>query len=335
MVRPRAVMGFVAGRRTNLALLVLMLGAFTSGVLMWAVGSGWSRWPTLFHGAAGIAIVAMAPWKSVVSRRGIRRRGLAAAAPGLALASLVVVALVSGFAHRAGQRSAGPVLVMQVHVGAAVAALPLAVWHVASRRVRPHAIDVGRRALLRGAVLAGGSTAATLALPHAGRAVTRSLERGSFQPTAMPVTQWLTDGVPAIDAKGWRLQVGDRLWSREELEPLAGTEVVATLDCTGGWYADQRWGGVRLDDLLAASATPVGRSIEVRSATGYNRRFPGRDASRLILATRVGGEPLSAGHGFPARLVAPGRRGFWWVKWVTEIKVDDGPWWWQPPFPLT
>jgi DMSO/TMAO reductase YedYZ molybdopterin-dependent catalytic subunit len=55
----------------------------------------------------------------------------------------------------------------------------------------------------------------------------------------------------------------------------------------------------------------------------------------LLLATHVGGAPLSAGHGAPARLVAPGRRGFWWVKWVTAIDVTDEPWWWQPPFPLT
>ncbi|HEV3400736.1 MAG TPA: molybdopterin-dependent oxidoreductase, partial [Acidimicrobiales bacterium] len=107
------------------------------------------------------------------------------------------------------------------------------------------------------------------------------------------------------------------------------------LDCTGGWYAEQRWGGVRLDRLLAASGAPPSRSIEVRSLTGYSRRFPWRDAPVLVLATRVGGEPLSPGHGFPARLVAPDRRGFWWVKWVDEIDVDDTPWWWQPPFPVT
>ncbi|HEX2185427.1 MAG TPA: hypothetical protein VHN78_07965, partial [Chloroflexota bacterium] len=71
----------VAGRRTNVALLVLMTGAFASGLLMWGVGSGWARWPTILHGALGIAIVAMAPWKSAVSRRGIRRRGTTAAVP--------------------------------------------------------------------------------------------------------------------------------------------------------------------------------------------------------------------------------------------------------------
>ncbi|HEX2042202.1 MAG TPA: molybdopterin-dependent oxidoreductase [Acidimicrobiales bacterium] len=323
------------GRRTNLALLVLMAAALASGVAMWSVGSGWGRWPTLVHGAVGVAVVVMAPWKSAVSRRGIARRGPRAAGPSLALALLVVVALVSGFVHRAGGRDAGPVLVMQVHVAAAVAAVPLWLWHVVARPVRPRPADLGRRTLLRGALVAGGSAAVTLGIPHAGRGVTRSLERGSFEPAAMPVTQWFDDDVPAVSGARWRLQVGDRRWTLEELSALGDDEVVGTLDCTGGWYADQRWGGVRLDRLLAASGVRAARSIEVGSVTGYRRRFPWDDGSVLLLATTVGGEPLSPGHGFPARLVAPNRRGFWWVKWVESITADDRPWWWQPPFPLT
>jgi DMSO/TMAO reductase YedYZ molybdopterin-dependent catalytic subunit len=51
--------------------------------------------------------------------------------------------------------------------------------------------------------------------------------------------------------------------------------------------------------------------------------------------TRLGGEPLSPDHGFPARIVAPARRGFWWVKWVARIELSPIPWWLQSPFPLT
>jgi DMSO/TMAO reductase YedYZ molybdopterin-dependent catalytic subunit len=111
-----------------------------------------------------------------------------------------------------------------------------------------------------------------------------------------------------------------------------GDTLRATLDCTGGWYAEQTWRGARLDRLLDGAD---GESIVVRSITGYSRRFPRSDAAALLVATHVGDAPLSAGHGAPARLVAPGRRGFWWVKWITAIDVDDEPWWWQPPFPLT
>jgi DMSO/TMAO reductase YedYZ molybdopterin-dependent catalytic subunit len=48
----------------------------------------------------------------------------------------------------------------------------------------------------------------------------------------------------------------------------------------------------------------------------------------------VAGAPLSPGHGAPVRLVAPGRRGFWWVKWVESVTVEPEPAWWQPPFPV-
>ena len=68
------------------------------------------------------------------------------------------------------------------------------------------------------------------------------------------------------------------------------------------------------------------------SSTGYARRLPLTDD--LLLATSMGGSPLTAGHGAPVRLVVPGRRGYHWVKWVERVEVVAGPWWAQPPLPL-
>ena len=65
--------------------------------------------------------------------------------------------------------------------------------------------------------------------------------------------------------------------------------------------------------------------MRVISRTGYRWSFGLHDARALLLATHVGGEPLSHGHGAPCRLVAPGRRGFQWVKWVERIEVHDDP----------
>jgi len=59
--------------------------------------------------------------------------------------------------------------------------------------------------------------------------------------------------------------------------------------------------------------------------TGYRWSLPLGEASAALLATHVGGEPLSHDHGAPARLVAPGRRGFEWVKWVTRIELAAAP----------
>ena len=72
----------------------------------------------------------------------------------------------------------------------------------------------------------------------------------------------------------------------------------------------------------------------MRSVTGYSRRFAPDELGDLLLATSMGGAPLLPVLGAPVRLVAPGRRGFWWVKWVAAVEVGDAPAWWQPPLPL-
>jgi DMSO/TMAO reductase YedYZ molybdopterin-dependent catalytic subunit len=53
-----------------------------------------------------------------------------------------------------------------------------------------------------------------------------------------------------------------------------------------------------------------------------------------MLATHLDGAPIAPGNGAPVRLVAAGRRGFWWVKWVTSVRPSSRPAWWQSPFPL-
>ena len=86
--------------------------------------------------------------------------------------------------------------------------------------------------------------------------------------------------------------------------------------------------------LIAADRLAAATSIVVTSVTGYRRRFPVRDAEALWLATGFQGRPLTAGTGAPVRLVAPNRRGFWWVKWVASVELSDAPSYAQSPFPL-
>jgi DMSO/TMAO reductase YedYZ molybdopterin-dependent catalytic subunit len=337
-------------RRTNLALLAVLVIALVSGGLAFAAGTGWGRPVVVAHGAAGLAVLVLAPWKSVVVRRGLARRSGTGRWASVAFGVLVLVAVAAGLAHATGALArVGPVSAMQVHVGAALVAVPLLVWHAAARGgARARRADLSRRALLRAAAVAGGAGLLLLAvegatrlagLPGARRRFTGSLPVAAGPATAdpgrIPVTQWLDDRVQVLDPATWRLRVTaggtTREWTYAELAGF-GDRVEAVLDCTGGWYARTAWEGVRLDRLLPPGTTG---SVVVASATGYRRRLPLADAGGLLLATRLAGRPLSAGHGFPARLVAPGRRGFWWVKWVVSVEVDPAPWWRQPPFPLT
>jgi molybdopterin-dependent oxidoreductase-like protein protein len=326
------------GARTNLALLVLLAVAFLTGWLAFAFATAPARWSLVLHATGGFAIVLMLPWKSIVARRGVRRPR-----PGrwasIALALLVLVSLAAGLAHSTGVLVfVGPLTAMDFHVGAAIAAIPLAIWHVAARRVRLRGTDVSRRNFLRGAAVLAGAAAAyggteiivrAAALPGAGRRFTGSYEAGSFQPGQMPVSSWMFDEIPRIDAQSWQLRVGSRTLSYDEVYSFRDS-MTATLDCTGGFYSTQKWEGARLDRLIGK---PDGSSIHVVSSTGYDRRFPVEQAGGLLLATRFGGQALDDGHGFPARLVARDRRGFWWVKWVVAIEVEDLPYWWQSPFP--
>ncbi len=99
-----------------------------------------------------------------------------------------------------------------------------------------------------------------------------------------------------------------------------------SLDCTSGFYSTQHWRGVRIGHLLdQAGLAPDARYVRFLSVTSYRWSLPVEEARQALLATQVGDELLSHEHGFPARLVAPGRRGMEWVKWVVGIEALTSP----------
>ena len=341
-------------RWTNLALFVLLGLAFVTGWVAFFYATAPSRTSLIVHAVSGYAIVALTPWKSVIASHGIRRRRSGWWAS-VVLTALVLVSVVAGILHSTGLLvSVGVISAMEVHVGAALIAVPFVIWHVVARRLPVRAVDLSRRSLLRaGALLAGAGlvygagegVVRALALPGSRRRFTGSYEYGSLDAALLPATQWMFDSVPTIDPASWRLvlRAGSsvRQWTYDELLAF-DDRVRATLDCTGGFYSTQDWSGVWLSRLFVNLPPPLwGRvgmggaaSVHVRSRTGYDRRFSIESAGRLLIATRVGDQPLDPGHGFPLRLVAPDRRGYWWVKWVTAITIDELPSWWQLPFPM-
>jgi hypothetical protein len=255
----------------------------------------------------------------------------------MALAMAVMITLASGIILITGLVDRiGPLTTMQVHVGAGLTALALTAVHYWQRPVSPRATDLTRRNAIRavsllgvaGVVYAGGEWILGLAgAPGAHRRFTGSHE--IEESTMPPATQWLNDSVQVIDRDAHLVvtPIGD--YRFEDIDEYDDA-LVATLDCTGGWYATRTWSGMRLDRILADLS---GESVVIRSVTGYWRRFPLEQSKDLLLATRLDGEPLRAGNGAPVRLVAPMRRGFWWVKWVDRVEVDHRPPWWQPPLP--
>ncbi|CAA9295797.1 MAG: hypothetical protein AVDCRST_MAG48-937 [uncultured Friedmanniella sp.] len=325
-----------AGRRTNLGLGLLLLGALASGLLLFAAGTPVPATAArVAHGITGLGVLVLAPWKTVVVLRAARVHSAS-----LALLGLLAVCLVSGVVQVLGGygRILG-VSPIQVHVGSAVGLLGFGVVHVV--RHRPLRLSRGdasrRRLLVTGAFgLAAGTTwvVAELADRRLSRGAAARIATGSHRLAAdqIPATTWLFDRVPALDTRP-RVRVEGRAVGIAELARRAGP-VAARLDCTSGWYADATWTAVSLADLLDPDRRAAARSVVVTSVTGYRRRFPADEADRLWLATELEGRPLTRGGGAPVRLVAPGRRGFWWVKWVASVELDDRSPAAQPPFPL-
>jgi len=310
-------------RAVNATVLTLFVFAVATGGLAFALGAApLESVVVAAHGVAGLGLLVLVPAKARVARRGLRRPGGSRKVTSWTLSVLVVAAIAGGLLHAI--RGFAPVLgllPMQIHVGAALAAAVLLAAHVLPYRHRRR-IDLGRRTALRGAVAAAGGLALWALAPGRERRFT-----GSHEVSALPVTQWLFDPVLALEPTAWRLRLPAGALDLDALAALPQTTVRAVIDCTGGWWAEAEWRGVSLADLGLPST-----ALDVVSATGYRRRLPGPGG--VLLATHVDGQPLPDGHGGPARLVVPGRRGFWWVKWVVAVEPTDEPWWLQPPLPL-
>lgn len=310
-----------------------------SGVGSWLAGSPGQRWVVVAHGVGGLLVVLLVRWKAPVIRSGwhrSRRSRWASAA----LAGLTVLALLTGVLHATGLVTATlGQLMMWWHVAAGAVLVPLLAWHALAHRQVPRLTDLDRRLALRSGGLMVAATAAWLAveavirlggLPGADRRFTGSYAFPRPRPTI-----WLSDRRPDVDRATWTLQVNgtrSRTWRLSELVAQPATSVRAVIDCTSGWYSEQEWAGLPLAGLVGV--VPAGGSVLVRSATGYSRRFDPDELDGVLLAHSMAGELLPPELGAPLRLVVPGRRGFWWVKWVTAVQVDDRPSWWQLAFPL-
>lgn len=326
--------------QVNLLLEALIIGAIATGLTSWMVGTGWSRWWTVAHALCGLSILVLAPAKVRRSvRTGMRRRRMTRWLSVL-FGALVMLTATVGFLHSTGLWfGVGYWSALWIHFLAAFALLPIFVWHVVSRPVRPRRADADRRLLLGGATAAAAAAAIYGAQEVAARATglaggdrrfTGSHEIASFDPDRMPTVFWINDSVPPTPPEEWVLRISGEVVDLDALRART-RPLDAILDCTGGWWSEQRWDVVSLSDLGDWS----GRSIKVDSATGYARWFPTGDAESVYLAFGYDGRPLRRGHGAPVRIVAPGRRGPWWIKWVTSVSASDRPPWLQLPFPPT
>jgi DMSO/TMAO reductase YedYZ molybdopterin-dependent catalytic subunit len=108
-------------------------------------------------------------------------------------------------------------------------------------------------------------------------------------------------------------------------------EQITRLVCVEGWSAVASWAGLRFDDLLRAYP-PISQAKWARVESSVNLDASGNPDPyfvsidlatarhpQTLLASHLGGQPLTVEHGAPLRLLVPMKLGLKNVKAVTRI----------------
>ena len=146
-----------------------------------------------------------------------------------------------------------------------------------------------------------------------------------------PVT-WSVDQPTNVDPKGYRLSVDGDVshplqLTLDQLYSMSSVSETQTIYCPGEWSALVAWEGIPLSRLLSLAGTPsTFNHLTVESVTGYSMDFSQNDVavSGTMIALKAGSAPLKVEHGYPARLVLPGKPGYEWVKYVAKITCVKG-----------
>jgi DMSO/TMAO reductase YedYZ molybdopterin-dependent catalytic subunit len=176
----------------------------------------------------------------------------------------------------------------------------------------------------------------------------RALERLKREEGKLPPGQSLTlkwpvlhyGSVPRFDPPTWDFRVYGLVetplqLSWEEFNRLPKTEHTSDFHCVTRWSRfDNRWQGVAFQEILRqAKPRPDAAFVLVHAEQGFTANVPLADLDReeVLLATHHDGEPLTAEHGYPLRLIVPHLYAWKSVKWVRGLEFldHDMPGFWE------
>jgi len=101
---------------------------------------------------------------------------------------------------------------------------------------------------------------------------------------------------------------------------------ILTLHCVEGWSVKILWEGIKLKDILAESIVDKKTNTLIFYAyDGYTTSLPLEYITKndIMIAYKMNGVILPPERGFPFELVAEGKWGYKWIKWITKIELSD------------
>jgi len=141
---------------------------------------------------------------------------------------------------------------------------------------------------------------------------------------------------PAVDIGKWSLVIDGLVeqplrFQYDAIRNLPPYQTHLTFECIsnpvgGPTIGNALWGGTLLKPLLErARVKPGAVDVVLYGAEGYTTAHPVERILRdgVFLAYEMNGRPLSRRHGFPLRILIPGKYGMKMPKWLTRIEFVD------------
>ncbi len=143
-----------------------------------------------------------------------------------------------------------------------------------------------------------------------------------------------------VDLSNWDLPISGEVdrpltLSWEQLLELPSREVTVDIHCVTRWSRfDTTFKGVHWSELAKLVAPrPSGRFVVAHAEQGFTANMPidAIEDEHALIAYEADGEPLTADHGWPVRLVVPSRYFWKSAKWLRGLELldHDQPGFWE------
>ncbi len=142
---------------------------------------------------------------------------------------------------------------------------------------------------------------------------------------------------PDVDPQTFEFRIGGLVdnpivLSLDEIKAREAVTEMRTLECIGNpvggdLIGNAEWTGISLKPLLAHAGIQAGaQEVVMRAADHYWTSLPVEALMRddVLLVYEMNGQQLPRAHGYPLRILIPGRYGQKQPKWITQMEVIDG-----------
>jgi DMSO/TMAO reductase YedYZ molybdopterin-dependent catalytic subunit len=176
----------------------------------------------------------------------------------------------------------------------------------------------------------------------------RKVRDAGYDPARLPPGQYLTEkwpvlhggSVPSTNLAGWDFHVfgeveSEQRLSWDDLTTLPATENVQDIHCVTRWSRfDTPFKGVHWRDLAPlVRPKPTANFVIAHAEQGYTANVPISflEHENALIAYEADGAPLTLDHGWPLRLVIPGKYFWKSAKWLRGLELSsiDRPGFWE------